>query len=506
MITRRFFVRKVFIALCIIAGCFTLVFPVTGCKAAEVPDFVQGLSIDAVSGLSEEVSAFTDVNVVPMNEEKILRDQTVVVEDGRIVLIGSANEVAVPEGAEHIPGNDGFLMPGLADMHMHICQDWEDSVWPVSPRLLYITNGVTTIRDFGSVGESPLWVLRWRDEIETGSRIGPHIISAGEILYASPLADPAASVRVNISSGFDFIKFYSYLSPEDFKAAARTAHDLEIYTAGHIPFMVGLEGALSEGMNEVAHIEELPYSLLDYDVPATYMDPQSWLIYMVDMAEEQLPIENKFDEELFLQIFVIAVEEILSRLKESETAVSTTLVLDEVIRLKLSQQSAFLSRPENIYLPASYIDSYLRGEEKHQLLCEGREALCLYKEGMDLYFMQQLYEQGVLLLLGTDAGTVGMGLVPGFAVHDELQILVDNGLTPYEALRTSTVDAARIAGRITGDSGFGVVEEGFRADLLLVAGNPLIDVSVVRDLQGVMVSGKWFDRSTLDNMLTAAEK
>ncbi len=107
----------------------------------------------------------------------------------------------------------------------------------------------------------------------------------------------------------------------------------------------------------------------------------------------------------------------------------------------------------------------------------------------------------MILVLGTDAGTGGMGIVPGFSVHDELDILLENGFTPYEALETATVNAALVADRMVVEGDFGTVVVGNRADLLLVEGNPLEDIATLRDPLGVMADGRWYPRSVLRELI-----
>jgi hypothetical protein len=157
-------------------------------------------------------------------------------------------------------------MPGLADMHMHTRQDWENrDVWPVHPLNLCLANGVTTVRNFSPQGSPLTYALRWRDEIRAGTRSGPTIYASGKLLYASPLGDTKGIVRHNHDLGFDFLKLYSYLSRDDFHEAMTQARALGMYTSGHIPYAVGLDGTLAEGMDEIAHVEELLPELFDFD-------------------------------------------------------------------------------------------------------------------------------------------------------------------------------------------------------------------------------------------------
>ena len=169
-----------------------------------------------LQSLSDEATtAFVHVNVVPMTQETILKDQTVLISGDRIVAVGTTSQVSIPEHATIIGGDGGYLMPGLADMHMHTNQDWDTSAWPVSPLVLYLANGVTTVRDFGPSGDELTYAIQWREEIQAHSRIGPYIYSSGKILFVSPLGDPAGLDEENYRLGFDFVKLYSYLSPKD---------------------------------------------------------------------------------------------------------------------------------------------------------------------------------------------------------------------------------------------------------------------------------------------------
>jgi hypothetical protein len=160
-----------------------------------------------------------------------------------------------------------------------------------------------------------------------------------------------------------------------------------------------------------------------------------------------------------------------------------------------------MTRPENVYCEAGYLETLQRGEEKHQRQCRGIEDLCALKDAIDRWVLAGLHDAGVLLLLGTDSGTGGMGIVPGYSIHDELRILVENGLSPYEAIATGTVNAALVVERMTGTCDFGTIEVGNRADLILLRENPLVDVGHIRNPLGVMAAGRWYPRETLADLI-----
>jgi hypothetical protein len=453
----------------------------------------------------EKTIAFINVNLIPMASEVVVENQVILVKGENIVAMGDLDDVHIPRGTQLIDGKGAYLMPGLADMHMHTRQDWDDQgVWPVQPLHLYLANGVTTIRDLGPEGTPLTYTITWRDEIENGKRIGPNIYTSGEILYASPLEDPQGAVQKNHELGFDFLKLYSYLSRQDFHEALSTAKSLNFYTTGHIPYAVGLEGVLSEGMNEIAHVEELLPEFFDLNRDQS-LTPQGWLSYFIESAAREIDIASTTPVNDFINDKSDHLDQITDLLRTAGVPVCTTLDIDAVIRLKLFRPETFLGRPENSYFEAGYLQTYLDGKEKHQVQCRGIEEICAFKHSIDLWILNALHEDGVPLLLGTDSGTGGMGIIPGYSIHDELDILIENGFSPYEALVTGALNASEVIGRITGDGNFGTLEIGKRADLILVSENPLENTATIRQPLGVMVSGRWYERKTLDQLISLDE-
>ena len=459
----------------------------------------QKVTVSQSSEINEQYTAFTHVNLVPMTDETIVKDQTVLVKGKMIIEIGSSKNIKIPENAIVIDGEDTYLMPGLADMHIHTRPEWVTD-YPVSPLNLYLANGVTTIRCFGPGGGFGKYVLRWRDEIKKGRRIGPTIYTCGPILYG-PVKDPHGVVHEQKIQGFDFIKLYSFVSKEEFHEAIATAKNLGLYTAGHIPFAVGLDSVISEGMNEIAHIEELDFEFLNFD-RSKKLGRMEWFRYLMELAVQQWGESFDLDMETIEKRYGSTVSTVIRKLQSAHVPICTTLVVGEGIVRKLFEPNAFLARPENRYLPQWYMDAFRHGKEKHQVMFRGHEDFAPFKHKMELVLLRKLKQAGILLLLSTDAGTGSMGIVPGFSIHDELRILTENGFTPYEAIAAGTINASKVVKAMIGVDDFGTIEEGKRADLLLLNENPLEDVVNIKNLRGVMAAGRWYEKAALQKMIT----
>lgn len=206
--------------------------------------------------------AFVDVNLIPMDSERLLMGQTVIVRDGIIETIGDSGQVVVPEGAQVINGTGKYLLPGLVDMHVHV-EDENDL-------LLYAANGVTSVRNLWGNTEKKMFMgmpnqLVLREQIKRGEMFGPTIYTSGPIMEGNPATTPlmtvferpeqaAESVAWQKEQGYDFIKVYDNLSAATYQAILQAAREQEIPVVGHVPFEVGLEAALGSGQVTIEHL------------------------------------------------------------------------------------------------------------------------------------------------------------------------------------------------------------------------------------------------------------
>jgi hypothetical protein len=457
--------------------------------------------IASALALEKNPTVFLHANLIPMTVETVLPDQTVVINGQKITAVGPTSQTKIPAKARVINCRNTNLMPGLADMHMHLRYDWMSNVWPVSPLKLYLANGVTTIRCFGPRGKTGRYGLHWRKEIDAGRLDGPSILTCGPMLRGHFDEDPANIVIKQKYQGFDFIKIYSFVSREEYQTIMTTAKKLDFYTAGHIPFQVGLDGVLAEGMDEIAHIEEFLWEFSDFDRQRYFENEGEWMAYVIRTTFGRFASYLKLKPEERAQRIEALAAGIVKKLEGRSIPVCTTLVADEIIVQKLFDPDQFLRKPENRYLPAAYLDRFRKGREKHQLQFKGGEVFAPLKYSLDKKLLAAFKAMNIPLLLSTDAGTGGMGVVPGFSIHDELRILTENGFTPYEALAAGTAVASKIVQRINGKDDFGTIAPGKRADLVQLKENPLQDVTNTRKILGVMAAGRWYDKEALAEML-----
>lgn len=453
--------------------------------------------------------AITHVNLVPMTEENILEDQTVLIEAEHIAAVGPADEIKIPKDATVIDGAGAYLMPGLADMHMHTFPNWDEQ-FPISPFVLYLANGVTTIRnldprpDPGNETISPDYALEWRDEIQSGSRPGPTMYLTGISLQGpndwKPVVfkpgDAEKIVQQNVDGGYDFLKIFEYFPKAYFAEAMAAAKENDLYVVGHIPMEVGLEGALSGGMDEIAHIIPILY----WERPNVYTPGMTRNEFMRAWQQKYLAQWDDVDPETWYAREKENIAAIVEVIRSNEVNVCTTGVGPDITKDLITDYDSFIERVDMQYARRRYLDLISRGEDSSQKAFTQNPGLIdqfIYERNV---WIRELHNAGVTLIAGTDSG-FGQGLVPGFSLHGELLALTDAGLTPYEAIATGTVNASKVVEQMIGIDDFGTIEVGKRADLILVGGNPLEDVTNIKDIRGVMAAGRWYSRENLDKIM-----
>jgi hypothetical protein len=422
------------------------------------------------------VYAITDVTVVPMDRERLLPGRTVIVRDGRIESVGPARSARIPAGAIRIEGRGRYLMPGLAEMHAHV-PGGADPQWAEDVLFLYAANGITFAR--GMLG-APAH-LQLRSRLERGELIGPRLYTSGPSLNGNSVASPEDGRRMvaeQKAAGYDFLKIHPGLDRARYDAIAAAAREHKMPFGGHVPDDVGLRRVLEAKQATVDHLDG--YMPLLVSDGSTAGESGFFGYDLTDQVDETK----------------IAQAARLTR-QAGVWNVPTDSLMHHMLLPGLGE-AELLAREEMRYVPRKMLDGWkqaragLRSQPDYE---PARAARFIAVRGK---LIKALHDEGAGLLLGSDAPQVFN--VPGFSLHRELRYLVQAGLTPYQALSTGTREVARFLG--TPDD-FGTVEPGRRADLILVEGDPLKDVSNLRRRAGVMVGGRWLAETRIRAGLAA---
>jgi imidazolonepropionase-like amidohydrolase len=410
---------------------------------------------------AKPVVAFVDVNVVPMDTERILAHQTVIVRGGRIAVVGAVSATRIPPGAKVVRGEGKqYLLPGLADMHTHADEEGEIP--------LYVLNGVTTMLNLG--GASATFVTKTRKEINAGERIGPYAFVAyfmdgpggtGGTPFSTP-EEARAAVHGAKQQGYEFIKVYNSLSTETFMAIIDEARKKGLAVVGHGVRAPGLKASLEAGQVMIAHAEEVMYT----------------------------HFQNGMDRALIpsaVELFHRTGAFLIPNLSAYE-AIARQWGNREVLQGYLTEPEARFLRPER---RGQWADSdYVKRDGSL-----GRRPRFLRE------LTKAMSDGGIPLMLGTDSPNIP-GMFAGASIHDDLRTLIVAGLTPYQALSAGTRTAGEFIHKtVPGAEEFGTVAPGKRADLLLLAENPLESIENVRHPLGVMAHGRWLDHQEIHTLL-----
>lgn len=431
------------------------------------------------------VLALEGITVVEPARGERLPDRTVLVRAGRIEAVAPAGELDVPDGARRLDGAGRYVIPGLWDAHVHVHHD------PAS-HPLYLANGVTAARGMGAPPDS---VLPLRDSIRSGRRLGPRLLVSGPVVdgpkegapwrltvenpeEARAAVDSLTRIRV------DWIKHHNGVPPVAYPALADAARSSGVPFGGHVPYGTSVREAISAGIQSQEHTT----ALLEVAMPdeavqaARRADADALGDALDDWLETEAP-------------------RLFSAFVDGGTAFTPTL----------TAARGAARRDDPFYDPASdsahaYAPDALRKfwSAFHELTPELPPAVV---EGRWMVFEKSVeltrvaHRSGVTLLAGTDVGAPYA--IPGFSLHDELELLVEAGLTPMEALRAATVAPARVVG--VGDF-VGTISEGAAADLVVLDADPTAEIGNTRRIRAVIRGGRLLDRPRLDSVLSTSHR
>jgi imidazolonepropionase-like amidohydrolase len=426
----------------------------------------------------EPVTAFVNVNVVPMDRERVLANQTVVVRGATIVALGSADRVKAPSGAKLVDGTGKYLIPGLAEMHAHIPPGPQvaDSVIERVLSLFALT-GVTTVR--GMLGDPRHLPLRAR--AARGELLSPTIYTSSPSVNGTTMTTGKAaadSVRKYRAAGYDFLKIHPGLKRGVYDTIVATAHEVGIKFAGHVPLEVGIEHAIETRYWSIDHFDG----------------------FIEGLVPEQRAFSTEEDGFFGLGLVEKADESRIPMLAAKAKAAGVWVVPTETLmRHVVGDYSAAEMRtwPEMKYWSKAGIDAWANQTDQMRAGGASAGARARYLD-LRKKLITGLHSAGVGFLLGSDAPQVWN--VPGFSIRRELAYWVEAGLTPYQALEAGTRNVAVFFGTAERT---GTVAQGKRADLVLLDGNPLVDITNVGRQAGVMIGGRWLDQDEISRRLEA---
>lgn len=421
---------------------------------------------------------FTSVNVVPMDTESILTNQTVVVKDGKVQAIGK--KVKYGKGALVIDAKGKYIIPGLAEMHAHVPPN--DNLESHKEVLfLFAANGITTIR--GMLGHASHLTLR--SKINSGEVLGPRFYTTGPSfngLSVKTAERGAEMVREQKAAGYDFLKLHPGLTKETFAAISSTANEVKIPFAGHVSFGVGVWRAIDAGYSSIDHLDGFVEALVPNIESMTEQQAGLFGMFAAEKADES-GIPKLMEQLKARNIWVVPTQSLADRWFDADYT-----------------GDDFLEDPDSKYMSKQTVNQWI--DSKKNLMANPQYDAAKIENFIKLRrkLILECQKNGVGLLLGCDAPQIFN--VPGFSTHNELKYLVDAGLTPYQALRTGTVNI----GKYLNLPDVGVVKQGAVADLVLIDGNPLTDVTNTKKISGVMLRGQWLSKTEIDAGLKKLEK
>ena len=405
--------------------------------------------------------AFTNVTVVDVAAGVLRANQTVVVQGARIAAAGDASRIRVPAGARVISGRGAFLIPGMWDMHVH------DFPHPHVPEL-YLVNGVTGVRSMYDIPK----LREVRADIEAHRRPGPRVIATGRTLNGErekneqvvvrTAAQARDAVRSQVREGADFIKVYNALPREAYFAIADEARRAGIPFVGHTPDALTTIEAAAAGQRSIEHLDGV---LLDCSPFG------AWLRKSDRFLPDQRLLDT-FEPARAATVFAAYVRYGVWH--------CPTLTIYQPVNL------ANLDRVPKAWRP----------REDKSLLKDTPLDRAIHKKTMKVTAM--MFRAGVRLLAGTDTGVPY--ILPGFGLHDELELMAAAGIPASAVLRIATLAPAQFLDR---EKDLGTIAAGKLADLVLLDADPLQSIANTRRIRAVVSDGQLYDRAALDRMQAA---
>jgi len=440
--------------------------------------------------LFTQTTAFVGVNVIPMDRDRVLENQTVVVKNGLIAEIGDAKKVKVPKDAVTIDGKGKYLIPGLVDMHTHLLSDsdeFPDSIGPEELRVM-VANGVTTVRFMiGTPELLKLRALSAKAEIAAPTIwvASPHLTGReqGNDFVVKTPDEARDAVRKSKAAGYDFIKVTTFVPSLVYEAAVDEAAKQKIRVVGHADSrFVGVERAW-KAHQQIEHLDGYMELLLKPDAP-------------MKGSVSDLYIYNPDNWKSFDYMDESKIPEIARKTVTSNPFVDPTQHFMKNSFGRLRTDEEIRAQPDFRFYPAKvqqqWLDFYKRNRFINTVPLDKRARWVELREKL----IKAIYDAGGKLMAGSD--TPEFLWLYGFGLHHELKALKDAGISNYAVLAAGTRNAQEYLGVL---DKVGTIEKGKRADLIMLNADPLENISATQDRAGVMLKGKWYTQTELNDWL-----
>lgn len=428
---------------------------------------------------------FENVNIISMDQEHILEDKALAVKDGKIIAIVDQSNAQSIQSELRIDGAYRYLMPGLADMHVHV--RWE----PQSMFNLFLANGVTTVANMRLADgkRSSTDHLDLREKIKSGEMLGPRYLISGDHLQddvPSTLAEVNLILDEHKEKNINFVKVHGDLPEKIYDALISGAESRNIKIIGHAQHLMPLQKTLE--LDVLEHMEELLYVSLDKEFGAAFS--QDFLsTYRDNVKRLRDPKYRK-----------LVVDEIA----KTDIVIDPTLIVYKMVGIWASDSllTELQSDPMLEYLPNKVKDKWLSHSKNPYQEKDFPLTSAEIESNLEIMYLltKELNDAGVPLMLGSD--TFGT-LIPGISAHQELALLVESGLSPYDALKAGTVNVAKY---LNEEHVSGKIKENYRADFILLEKNPLIDIKNSRSVSGIFYRDHWYNEKALAELLINAKK
>ncbi|WP_394971279.1 amidohydrolase family protein [uncultured Croceitalea sp.] len=425
--------------------------------------------------ISKTATLISNVHIIDVTNGTVIKNQQVVIDSSKIQTIGTEIENA-EQYKNIIDGKNGYVMPGLAEMHAHIPQPNTSKERLEEVLFLYLSNGITTIR--GMLGHEDHITLR--EDIASGKVLGPRVFTASPSLNGNSVTtkeEAIAKVTAYKEAGFDFLKIHPGIQRAVFDQVVVTANEVGIPFAGHVPVDVGIRHALKSKYASIDHID-------------------GFLEGLVPESENVDPTTNGFFGYAFTPMTdTNNIDELVTLSKENKVWIVPTQSLFERWFAPITADE-LLKQPEMKYMPTTTLDNWKAVKERYMAEEDFTVAQWQQFDAIRKQLLAALNKNGHGILLGSDAPQLFN--VPGFSIHHEIDGMQNAGMTNAEIIKSGTLNPASF---FEMEGAFGQVKEGLVADLVLLEANPLENINALKTIQAVILKGQLITKTEIDERL-----